>query len=88
MLEIEHQNTIGERKRRSDILHQLSDKKTRAFYRSQTGLTYPVLWESRSHGEQMMGFTSNYVKVAAPMDKAKVNTLEEITITDQNLVFE
>jgi threonylcarbamoyladenosine tRNA methylthiotransferase MtaB len=88
MLEIEHQNSIGERKRRSDILHQLSDKKTRAFYRSQTGKTYPVLWESRSHGDNMMGFTSNYVKVSAPMDKAKVNTLEEITITDQNLVFE
>lgn len=88
MLEIEHQNSIGERKRRSDILHQLSDKKTRAFYRSQTGLTYPVLWESRSHGENMVGFTSNYVKVGAPMDKAKVNTMEEITITDQNLVLE
>lgn len=88
MLEIEHQNSIGERKRRSDILHQLSDKKTQAFYRSQTGLTYPVLWESRSHGENMVGFTSNYVKVGAPMDKAKVNTMEEITITDQNLVLE
>ncbi len=88
MLEIEHQNSIAERKRRSDILHQLSDKKTRAFYRSQTGCTYPVLWESRSHGDQMMGFTSNYVKVCAPMDKSKVNTLEDITITGDNVVFE
>lgn len=88
MLEIEHQNSITERKRRSEILHQLSDKKTRAFYSSQTGLTYPVLWESRSHGEKMMGFSSNYVKVSAPMDKSKVNTLEDITITNENLVFE
>jgi len=88
MLEIEHQNSITERKRRSEILHQLSDKKTRAFYSSQTGLTYPVLWESRSHGETMMGFSSNYVKVSAPMDKSKVNTLEDITITNENLVFE
>lgn len=88
MLEIEQHNSIGERKRRSDILHQLSDKKTRAFYRSQTGSTYPVLWESRSHGELMMGFTSNYVKVSAPMDKTKVNTLENITITDENIIVE
>lgn len=88
MLEIEHHNTINERKRRSDILHQLSEKKTRAFYRSQTGLSYPVLWESRSQGELMMGFTSNYVKVSAPMDKSKVNTLEEIIISEENFVFE
>lgn len=88
MLEIEHHNTINERKRRSDILHQLSEKKTRAFYRSQTGLSYPVLWESRSQGELMLGFTSNYVKVSAPMDKSKVNTLEEIIISEENFVFE
>lgn len=88
MLEVEHQNTIGERKRRSEILHQLSEKKIRAFYRSQTGLTYPVLWESRSHGDQMMGFTSNYVKVGAPIDKSKVNTLEDITITEEKIIFD
>lgn len=88
MLEVEHQNTIGERKRRSEILHQLSEKKIRSFYRSQTGLTYPVLWESRSHGDQMMGFTSNYVKVGAPIDKSKVNTLEDITITEEKIIFD
>lgn len=88
MLEIDQKNSISERRRRSDILHQLSEKKTRAFYNSQIGLSYPVLWESRSHGEQMMGFSSNYVKVSAPMEKSKVNTIENITISVDNLVFE
>ncbi len=88
MLEIDQKNSISERRRRSDILHQLSEKKTRSFYNSQIGLTYPVLWESRSHDEQMMGFSSNYVKVSAPMDKSKVNTIEYITISEENIVIE
>ncbi len=88
MLEIDQKNSINERRRRSDILHQLSEKKTRSFYSSQIGLTFPVLWESRSHGELMMGFSSNYVKVSAPMDKSKVNTIENITISEDNIVFE
>jgi threonylcarbamoyladenosine tRNA methylthiotransferase MtaB len=88
MLSIEHHNSISERKRRSDILHQLSEKKTRAFYSSQLGNEYPVLWESRKHGDRMMGFTSNYLKVSAPLTLSKINTLETIKITEDLLVFE
>lgn len=87
MLEIEQHNSITERKRRSDILHQLSDKKTKAFYESQIGKTYPVLWESRSHGEQMVGFTSNYVRVTKPIDKTLINQVEPITITSSSILI-
>jgi threonylcarbamoyladenosine tRNA methylthiotransferase MtaB len=80
MLEIEHHNSITERKRRSDVLHLLSDKKTKSFYTSQIGKTYPVLWESRSHGEMMVGFTSNYVRVERPVDRSLVNTIEMVRI--------
>jgi len=84
MLEIEHHNSISERKRRSDILHLLSDKKLKAFYDSQQSKTYPVLWESRGHGDMMYGFTSNYVKVEKPVDKQWVNQLETITLGGWN----
>lgn len=84
MLEIEHQNKISERKRRSDILHLLSDKKTKAFYNSQIGSEYPVLWESRTDGENMVGFTSNYVKVERALDKNKVNKVESVVLGDWN----
>lgn len=84
MLEIEHQNKISERKRRSDILHLLSDKKTKAFYNSQIGSEYPVLWESRTDGENMVGFTSNYVKVERALDKNKVNKVEFVVLGDWN----
>ena len=84
MLEIEHQNKISERKRRSDILHLLSDKKTKAFYNSQIGSEYPVLWESRTDGENMVGFTSNYVKVERALDKNKVNKVESVVLGEWN----
>ena len=84
MLEIEHHNSAQEKKRRSDILHLLSDKKTSAFYQSQIGKAYPVLWESRNHGDMMVGFTSNYVRVEKPIDKSLTNTIEIVTLGGMN----
>lgn len=80
MLQIEHHNTITERKRRSDVLHQLSDKKTKSFYTSEIGKSYPVLWESRNHGDNMLGFTSNYIRIEKPIDRNSINTIEMVTL--------
>ena len=84
MLEIEQNTPVADRKKRSDILHQFSDKKTQAFYESQIGKTYPVLWESRHNGENMVGFTNNYVKVERPFDKNLVNTIEVVKLGKWN----
>jgi len=84
MLDIEQNTPVAERKKRSDILHLLSDKKTKAFYESQKGKTYPVLWESRHKGENMLGFTNNYVRVERPFDKNRVNTVEEVKLGEWN----
>lgn len=85
MLDIEHSVALKERKRRSEVLHALSDKKIVAFYESQMGKTYPVLWESRHNGEQMVGFTSNYIHVEKPYEKNSVNTIECVTLGNWNL---
>ena len=69
-----------ERQRRSKILHEISEEKTRTFYANQTGREAIVLWESKKEGDQMAGFTENYVKVYRPYDKAKVNTFEVIRL--------
>ena len=69
-----------ERQRRSKILHEVSEEKTKAFYAEQTGREAIVLWESKKEGDQMAGFTENYVKVHAPYEKAKVNTFEVIRL--------
>lgn len=84
MLEIEQKTALDERKKRSAILHLLSDKKTKAFYESQQGKVYPVLWESRHNGENMVGFTNNYIRVERPYDKNKVNTVEMLKLGEWN----
>ena len=70
----------AERQRRSKILHEISEEKTRAFYANQAGRELVVLWESKKEGDQMAGFTENYVKVYRPYDKEKVNTFEVIRL--------
>ena len=69
-----------ERQRRSKILHAVSEEKTRAFYAQHAGRKAIVLWESKREGDQMAGFTDNYIKVYAPYQKDKVNTFEEIVL--------
>ena len=69
-----------ERKKRNDILHQLSEQKTEEFYKSQKGREGVVLWEAVKSGDTMHGFTENYVRVEAPYNKALINTLQKITI--------
>ena len=69
-----------ERERRSKQLHEISARKTDAFYREHEGYQAVVLWESAKKNGQMYGFTENYIKVSCPYDKAKVNTFERITV--------
>ena len=71
---------INERRRRNEILQQVSDAKLTTFYNSQQGKEATVLWEDSKKGDQMHGFTENYVKVECKYDKTKVNTFEKITI--------
>jgi threonylcarbamoyladenosine tRNA methylthiotransferase MtaB len=69
-----------ERQRRSKILHEVSEEKTKAFYTQHAGRKVVVLWESKKEGDQMSGFTENYIKVYGPYDKAKINTFEAIRL--------
>ena len=69
-----------ERQRRSKILHEVSEEKTKAFYAKHTGKKAIVLWEAKKEGDQMSGFTENYIKVYGPYNKAKINTFEEIIL--------
>ena len=84
-LEIDYTVPHAERKRRNDILRQLSDKKLKDFYASQCGNEALVLWEAAKRGGMMHGFTENYVRLQTPYDKAKVNTVERIVISKENL---
>jgi len=77
-----------ERERRSKQLHEISARKTQAFYKEHQGYEATVLWESKKvesgkskvESPLMYGFTENYIKVSCPYDRAKVNTFERITV--------
>ena len=69
-----------ERQRRSKILHEVSEEKTKAFYNQHLGKKAVVLWESKKEGDQMSGFTDNYIKVYGPYKREKINTFEEILL--------
>ena len=70
----------AERQRRSKILHAVSEEKTRNFYAQHVGRKSVGLWESKKDGDQMSGFTDNYIKVYGPYKKEKINTFEEILL--------
>ena len=69
-----------ERQRRSKILHEVSEEKTQAFYAQHAGRKAVVLWEAKKEGDQMSGFTDNYIKVYRSYDRAKINTFEAIRL--------
>ena len=72
-----------ERERRSKQLHEISSRKTEAFYKEHEGYEALVLWESSKKDGLMFGFTENYIKVSCPYDKSKVNTFERIIVPHQ-----
>ncbi|WP_276167213.1 tRNA (N(6)-L-threonylcarbamoyladenosine(37)-C(2))-methylthiotransferase MtaB [Zobellia alginiliquefaciens] len=70
------------RNKRSKMLRGLSVKKRRAFYESQLGKTYQVLFEGENKEGYIHGFTSNYVKVKAPWNPELVNTLHHVELKE------
>ena len=51
-----------EKRRRSQMLLELSRQKTEAFYNKYIGTRAKVLFEKASRGKKMQGFTENYIK--------------------------
>ena len=74
----------GKIKRRSDLLHQLSDKKHREFYKRFIGTTHKVLFEGAKHDNSMFGFTGNYIKAEVPFNEKLINKIADFKITGIN----
>ena len=66
------------------MLRILSTKKKRKFYRDQEGSHRLVLLEAEEHGDQMFGFTENYVKVSMPYDASMINTIQNVVLEGLN----
>ena len=83
-LKIDHVVSPDEKHRRSQLLLNLSDEKTRAFYASHIGKEAVVLMEKSKAGTPMHGFTDNYVRVELPYDLSLDNQLVRVRMGDFN----
>lgn len=69
---------------RSRMLHILSDKKRRKFYRDNLGRESTVLFENDIEDGMMHGFTDNYIRVTAKYDPVLINEMLKVRLTNIN----
>ena len=69
------------RSERSKMLHILSEKKKRYFYKQFLDKSFNVLLEAEQHEGFLNGFTENYIKVKVPYEAALENTIQQINIS-------
>jgi threonylcarbamoyladenosine tRNA methylthiotransferase MtaB len=72
---------LKDRKRRTGMYINLSEKKLRAFYEKHLGTAQTVLCSNRKKTvTDMCGFTENYIKVETPFRKELINKLQEVEL--------
>lgn len=78
---IEHENTVDKKIRaeRSSKLRRLSEHKLSNFYDKHIGTSRPVLFDTKK-GNQIFGYTDNYIKVAAETSSFDINTVHKIDL--------
>ncbi len=76
-----------ERKKRSNMLRILSEKKRHEFYESMVGSNLNVLFEYENHDGFMKGFSSNYVRIKSLYNSEIINKFVPVKITevDENI---
>ncbi|WP_430814496.1 tRNA (N(6)-L-threonylcarbamoyladenosine(37)-C(2))-methylthiotransferase MtaB [Carboxylicivirga sp. RSCT41] len=84
-LKIDEVVPVPLRKERSKILHELSEKKTRHFYKQYIGNENTVLFEGAEHDGMINGFTQNYIKVEVPFKKHLSNTIQAVRLKHLSL---
>jgi threonylcarbamoyladenosine tRNA methylthiotransferase MtaB len=77
------------KKERSDLLHELSDKKKKRFYLNNRGRDASVLFESDNSNGYMHGFTENYLKVKTLFDPGYSNRILSVRLDnlDSDLTY-
>ncbi len=73
--------TKAVKRKRSSLLHDLSDRKKTAFYKNNLGRTVSVLFESDNSSGFMHGFSENYIKVKTPFREDLVNQIINVRLT-------
>jgi threonylcarbamoyladenosine tRNA methylthiotransferase MtaB len=71
---------MEDRKHRTQMYINLSEKKQRAFYEKHLDTQQTVLFESQKNGDMMSGFSENYIKVETPYREELINELQRVTL--------
>lgn len=79
---------IQQRQERTQQLRMLSEKLKRQFYLQFDQQNRSVLWEHSKEDGKMSGYTDNYIRVIAPLEKHKLNTIEPITINAKGVYYD
>lgn len=74
----------GDKKHRSIKLLELSEQKKNAFYLSNKGNAFNVLFESSNNNGFMFGFTDNYIRVKTRYRKDWVNQIVPVRLTEMD----
>jgi threonylcarbamoyladenosine tRNA methylthiotransferase MtaB len=64
-----------EKRKRSQLLHELSEEKKHDFYNSQLGSSFKILWESDNVNGYMNGWTENYIHCRTLYNPQLVNQI-------------
>ena len=71
---------VEDRKRRTQMYINLSEKKLRAHYGNHLGEKAIALFEEQGDKSKILGFTENYIRVEADYNKEFVNQLVEVKL--------
>ena len=86
---IEMANSVDpiERKRRSNMLRILSEKKKHEFYQKMVGKELTILFEHEDRNGMLKGFSSNYVRIKHSFDQELINKFVKVKIkeVDENI---
>ncbi len=74
--------TPSEKKKRSQVLHELSERKRLQFYRENIGTTHKVLFESQDADGMISGWTENYIKVRTTYRQNLENGIIEVILEE------
>lgn len=76
---------VETRSQRSKMLRILSEKKKHSFYRKHQNQFRKVLFESKAvNGEDIFGFTDNYIKVKTGYNLELVNRVQMVELADMD----
>lgn len=83
-IEMEGSVDVFERKRRTNMLRILSEKKKHQFYESMKGIKTEVLFESENDNGFMRGFSSNYIRFEHDYNESLVNHFVSAELSEVN----